>query len=51
MTTSCDCGMTLEQPTRRADCPECGTVCCVSCVIEVEEHCYCRWWAPARIAV
>jgi hypothetical protein len=50
MTPTCPCGMTLEQPSRRTDCPDCGTACCLSCTIEVDARTYCRWCATAFMA-
>src|SRR5437899_2912669 len=35
MNATCECGMTLEPPSRRTGCQECGTVGCRSCTIEM----------------
>ena len=45
MNATCECGMTLEAPSRRTGCEECGTVGCRSCSIEMETITYCRWCA------
>lgn len=50
MSPTCDCGMTVDPPTRAATCPDCGAVRCRSCVIEVETQTYCRWCATAFLA-
>lgn len=42
---TCDCGMTLEQPSGRTDCQDCGTACCRSCAIDLGQNTYCRWCA------
>jgi hypothetical protein len=45
MSTTCECGVTLEQPGRTARCQECDVAACPSCVITVETITYCRWCA------
>jgi len=45
MSTTCECGATLEQPGRTARCQECDVAACPSCVIHVETMTYCRWCA------
>jgi hypothetical protein len=45
MSTTCECGATLEQPGRTARCQECDVAACPSCVIHVETVTYCRWCA------
>jgi hypothetical protein len=45
MSTTCECGVTLEQPGRTARCQECDVAACPSCVIHVETETYCRWCA------
>ncbi len=50
MKTTCECGMSLEDPGRRSDCHECGADCCRSCQIDVDAKTYCRWCATAFIA-
>jgi len=49
-TTSCECGMTLEEPTQRTGCRECGAAGCRSCTIIVDAVPYCRWCAVGRLA-
>ena len=44
---TCECGMTLEQPSSRTGCQECGTPGCRSCSIEMEATHYCRWCATS----
>ena len=44
---TCECGMTLEQPSSRTGCQECGTPGCRSCSIELEATHYCRWCATS----
>jgi hypothetical protein len=48
MPSQCECGMTLERPSQRTGCRECGTAACGSCAITVETTPYCRWCAPAH---
>ncbi len=45
MSTTCECGVTLEQPGRTAHCQECDVAACPSCLIDVETATYCRWCA------
>jgi hypothetical protein len=45
MSTTCECGVTLEQLGRTARCQECDVAACPSCVIHVETVTYCRWCA------
>jgi hypothetical protein len=45
MPTTCECGVTLEQPGQTARCQECDVAACPSCVIHVETVTYCRWCA------
>jgi hypothetical protein len=45
MSTTCECGVTLEQPGRTARCQECDVAACPSCVVHVETVTYCRWCA------
>jgi hypothetical protein len=45
MNLSCECGMTLDRPSARHRCPECGTGICRSCSIELDAVTYCRWCA------
>ena len=47
MNATCECGMTLEPPSRRTGCQECGTAGCRSCTIEVVAVTYCRWCATS----
>lgn len=47
MHTDCECGMTLEQPSHRTGCQECGTGGCRSCSIAVDTVTYCRWCATS----
>jgi len=47
MNATCECGMTLEAPSRRTGCQECGTAGCRSCSIEMETITYCRWCATS----
>jgi hypothetical protein len=47
MNPNCQCGMTLEQPTAKTGCPECGTPICRSCGVELETTTYCRWCATS----
>ena len=47
MDITCQCGMTLEREQAAAGCRECGTACCRSCAIEVQETTYCRWCATS----
>jgi hypothetical protein len=47
MPTTCECGMTLELPSSRTGCSECGTAGCRSCSIEMEATHYCRWCATS----
>ena len=45
MPTTCECGVTLEQPSQATRCQECDAAACKSCVIHVETVTYCRWCA------
>jgi hypothetical protein len=45
MSTTCECGVTLEQPGRTARCQECDVAACPSCVIHEGTATYCRWCA------
>ena len=47
MNATCECVMTLEPPSRRTGCHECGTAGCRSCTIEVGTVTYCRWCATS----
>ncbi len=47
MNAMCECGMTLEPPSRRTGCQECGTAGCRSCTIEMGTVTYCRWCATS----
>ena len=50
MPTTCECGMTLENPIQRTGCRECGAAACRSCAPAVETIPYCRWCAAGRPA-
>jgi hypothetical protein len=39
--------MTLEQPSARTGCEECGASICRSCLIELDTNRYCRWCATS----
>jgi hypothetical protein len=43
--------MTLDRPSPVTGCSECGTACCRSCSIEVEDTHYCRWCAMSRASM
>ncbi len=45
MSTTCECGVTLEQPGPAARCQECDVAACPSCVIHEGTVTYCRWCA------
>ena len=45
MPMTCECGVTLEEPSQAARCQECDSTACRSCVIHVETVTYCRWCA------
>jgi len=51
MSTTCECGVTLEQAGPAARCQECDVAACSSCVILEGTVTYCRWCATVRAIV
>jgi len=47
MNTTCDCGEPLAPTADRSDCYDCGSSCCRSCQIDVDNMAYCRWCATS----
>src|SRR5262249_27630678 len=49
MSTTCECGVTLEQPGPAARCQECDVAACPSCVVHEGTVTYCRCGARAIV--